>query len=71
MFLIIGTTMNAASSLISIQCWNFKAIYGGLEPRRNQDVAPAGPPLAGRYDNPIPTRFLAPIDRSKISAQYN
>jgi hypothetical protein len=20
--------------------------------------------LAGRYDNPIPTRFLAPIDRS-------
>jgi hypothetical protein len=26
--------------------------------------------LAGRYDNPIPTRFLAPIDCSKILAQY-
>jgi hypothetical protein len=26
--------------------------------------------LAGRYDNPIPTRFLAPIDCLKISALY-
>jgi hypothetical protein len=25
--------------------------------------------LAGRYDNPIPTRFLALIDRLKIPAQ--
>jgi hypothetical protein len=25
--------------------------------------------LAGRYDNPISTRFLAPIDRLKIPAQ--
>ncbi len=25
--------------------------------------------LAGRYDNPIPTRFLAPIDNSKILAR--
>jgi hypothetical protein len=25
--------------------------------------------LAGRYDNPIPTRFLAPIDYSKFPAQ--
>jgi hypothetical protein len=24
--------------------------------------------LAGQYDNPIPTRFLAPIDRLKIPA---
>jgi hypothetical protein len=24
--------------------------------------------LAGRYDNPIPTRFLAPIDCLKIPA---
>jgi hypothetical protein len=24
--------------------------------------------LAGRYDNPIPTHFLAPIDCSKIPA---
>jgi hypothetical protein len=27
--------------------------------------------LAGRYDNPIPTRFLAPIDCLKIPAQTN
>ncbi len=25
--------------------------------------------LAGRYDNPIPTQFLAPIDCLKIPAQ--
>ncbi len=25
--------------------------------------------LAGRYDNPIPTRFLAPMDCLKIPAQ--
>jgi hypothetical protein len=25
-------------------------------------------PLAGRYENPIPPRFLAPIDCSKIPA---
>jgi hypothetical protein len=25
--------------------------------------------LVGRYDNPIPSRFLAPIDCSKIPAQ--
>ncbi len=27
--------------------------------------------LAGRYDNPIPFRFLAPIDCLKIPAQWN
>jgi hypothetical protein len=27
--------------------------------------------LAGRYDNPIPTRFLAPIDCYKIPARYS
>ncbi len=27
--------------------------------------------LAGRHDNTIPTRFLAPIDCSKIPAQHN
>ncbi len=26
--------------------------------------------MAGRYDNPIPTRFLAPIDCFKIPARY-
>jgi hypothetical protein len=28
------------------------------------------PALAGRYDNPIPTLFLAPIDCSKITAEF-
>ncbi len=28
-----------------------------------------GNSMAGWYDNPIPTRFLAPIDCSKIPAQ--
>ncbi len=27
--------------------------------------------LAGRYDNPIPPRFLAPIDFLKIPAQHS
>ncbi len=27
--------------------------------------------LAGRYDNPIPTRFLAPIGFSKIASLYS
>ncbi len=27
--------------------------------------------LAGRYDNPIPTRFLAPLDNLKIPAQVS
>ncbi len=27
--------------------------------------------LVGRYDNPIPTRFLAPINCLKIPAQFN
>jgi hypothetical protein len=27
------------------------------------------PSLVGRHDNPIPARFLAPMDCSKISAQ--
>jgi hypothetical protein len=26
--------------------------------------------LAGRYDNPIPTRFLAPVSCLKIPAQF-
>jgi hypothetical protein len=27
--------------------------------------------LAGRYDNPLPPRFLAPIEFLKIPAQYS
>ena len=39
-----------------------------MEPRnRFQGMNSAS--LAGRYDNPVPTRFLAPIDCLKIPAQ--
>ncbi len=42
-----------------------------MEPRnRFQGINSASQcSLAGRYDNPIPTRFLAPIDCLKIPAQ--
>ncbi len=35
-----------------------------------ESIPPAYYSLAGRYDNPIPTRFLAPIHYSQIPAQY-
>ncbi len=31
-----------------------------------ESILPAYVAMAGRYDKPIPTRFLAPIDCSKI-----
>jgi hypothetical protein len=31
-----------------------------------ESIPPASVALAGRYDNPIPTRFLAPIECSKF-----
>ncbi len=37
-------------------CWNW--FLGSLKPFKN----------SGRYDNPIPTRFLAPLDCLKIPA---
>jgi hypothetical protein len=51
-----------------ILCWNFRTIHVA----RNQvgtesSYRPASlNSLTGRYDNTIPTRFLAPIDSSKI-----
>ncbi len=44
-----------------------------MEPRnRIQEINSASLcSLVGRYDNPIPTRFLAPIDCLKIPAQYS
>jgi hypothetical protein len=48
-------------------CWYFKTFK---EPRnRFPGINFAGLcSLAGRYDDPIPTRFLVPIDFSKIPA---
>jgi hypothetical protein len=34
-----------------------------------EPIPPAYVAPAGRYDNPVPTRFLTPIDCSKILAQ--
>jgi hypothetical protein len=55
------------------QCWNFRKIYmGARNPVGNElTYLPASQcSLVGRYDNPSPTRFLAPIDCYKIPAQY-
>jgi hypothetical protein len=41
--------------------------YTFKKPRNRFQVINSASP-AGRYDNPIPIRFLAPIDRSKSSA---
>jgi hypothetical protein len=42
---------------------------GPLNWFQEMDFASLGS-LAGRYDNPIPPRFLAPIDFLKIPAQF-
>jgi hypothetical protein len=47
----------------------FKRLWSpGIDPRKEfrQPMC-----LAGRYDNPIPTRFLAPLDCLKLPAQYD
>jgi hypothetical protein len=45
----------------------FLNVYGAQEPiPRNESASLRS--LAGRYDNPIPPRFLAPIDSLKIPA---
>ncbi len=52
-----------------IQCRNFRTNYGGSEPTLAQGCRYRPVRLyrtAGRYDNPMPTRFLDPIDCSKI-----
>ncbi len=53
------------------QCWNFITIYGArIRVGTELPYRPAS--LCGtayRYDNPIPTWFVAPIDCSKIPAQ--
>ncbi len=43
----------------------FLKVYGAHEPTPRNDSARLCS-LAGRYDNPIPTRFLAPIDSSSV-----
>ncbi len=60
-------------------CWIFLKIYGGKEPSRNRarifkllrspEIDSASLfSLAGRYNNHIPTRYLAPIECLKIPA---
>jgi hypothetical protein len=48
----------------------FLKVYGAQESIQGMNSASLCS-LAGRYDNPIPTRFLAPIDCFKIPAQNN
>ncbi len=55
---------------LTIQCCNFRTIQMGARNRVGTELSyrPASlcTVLAVRYDSPIPTRFLAPLDRSKI-----
>ncbi len=67
MDLIIGNR----KLMSSFQCWILKQSTGA---RNRVGTELSSRParlcsLAGRYDNPIPTRFLAPIDCYKIPAQ--
>jgi hypothetical protein len=52
---------------LGILSWYFKTL---MEPRNRFHVIDSAGlfSLAGRYDNPIPTQFLAPIDCLKITA---
>ncbi len=54
---------------VNIQSWYFWTCMGHRN--RFQEMNSASLcSLAGRYNNPIPTRCLAPIDFLKIPAQY-
>ncbi len=65
-----STAKNNGSKETEIK-WNSPNFLTFKEPRnRFQGISSASLcSLAGRYDNPIPTRFLAPIDCLKIPAQ--
>jgi hypothetical protein len=60
----VWSSMDAENICQTVLCPNFRQCMGGL------GTGSTGPPslcsLAARYDNPIPARFLAPIDCSKI-----
>jgi hypothetical protein len=49
------------------ECWNWG--WGRAIPRKVIHKWNFPCSVAGRYNNPFPTRFLAPIDRSKIPVQ--
>ncbi len=54
----------------SVTWWNwFSGLWGGGRGTELSYQLASLCGLAGRYDNPIPYRFLAPIDKSKIPAQ--
>ncbi len=62
---ILSQSKNTASAAQSPNLLTFKVPknqFQGINPARLCS-------LAGRYDNPIPTRFLAPIHCFKIPAQ--
>jgi hypothetical protein len=46
-----------------------EAVLSFMEPRnRSKELIPPAHALAGMYNNPIPARFLAPLDCSKVPA---
>jgi hypothetical protein len=65
---IHACTFCSAVDRLSKFNWAPETVF--LKLLRSSGINSASPcPLAGWYDNPIPTRFLAPIDCSKIPAQ--
>jgi hypothetical protein len=48
----------------------FLNVYGAQESIPRNEFRQPMYSLVGRYDNPIPPRFLAPIDCLKIPALY-
>ncbi len=49
----------------------FSNVYGAPESIPRNEFRQPTCSLAGRYDNPLPPRFLAPIDSLKIPAQIS
>ncbi len=63
------TILNIVFTMASVGFWarTFKCLWGpGIDSKEWSLWS-----LAGRYDNPIPPRFLAPIDFLKIPALYS
>jgi len=68
---VTGSNLTFLNSSKAHQCWNFIRIYGDYRNRVGIGLSYLPARLhrwAGRYDNSVPTRFLFPVDCSKIPA---
>jgi hypothetical protein len=71
--MIYSLQFQANTHLAIMYCTKYSEPYITEEPKNRFQGTNSGRlcSLAGRYDNLIPTRFLAPIDCLKIPAQYS